>query len=141
MRIINLAILVLFLTSGCYDIVTDHYATRNQAEVASLFKRGWLPNLIPPSASDISTRNDLDANRSEGEFKFDVKESVEFIEKLSPYSNQNLPVASWQSILSTSKENGYEIYEYTFEQSKWIFVINNKTGHVRYLMWRNNKNN
>lgn len=126
------------MTVGCGDTITNHYANREKAEEAKLFERGWLPSLIPLSAMDITTTNDLDINISEGEFKFDLKETNEFIKNLMPFSNLKLPVSSWQSKISILKKNGYDAFEYTSDQSVWIFVVNNRTGHARYMMWSQN---
>ena len=125
----------MFLVISCYDSVTNYYATRDKAEAGKLFERGWLPSIIPLSAMDITTTNDLDINISEGEFKFDLKDTNEFINNLMIYSNQKLPGSSWQSKLLVLIKNGYEVFEFTNSQSVWIFIVNKKTGHVRYMMW------
>ncbi len=67
---------------GCDSQVPLNYATRAEAEAESGFARGWLPDIIPPSSHDISMRNDLDSNVSNGEFSFDPSDHDTFVAQL-----------------------------------------------------------
>ena len=69
-----------FLVCGCGDTVTSRYETRADAEADKLFQRGWLPSIIPKSSYDITTKNDLDINVSEGQFSFAPNHAEEFIQ-------------------------------------------------------------
>ena len=126
---------MLFLISGCNDTVTSHYATRDEAEADHLFGRGWLPSLLPNSASDITTSNELDINISEGSFQYDPKETNIFLKQLKPFSGQELPIRGWKSNISKKKNDGYDAFEYSNNMSIWVFLVNNGTGHVQYMMW------
>jgi hypothetical protein len=128
-------VFVVLLIGGCSDTVTKHYATRANAEADQLFERGWLPSLIPASARDITTSNDLDTNKSEGEFRYDTKETNEFLRHLKPYSGQKLPLSRWQTFVVEKKKEGYDAFEYAADKLVWIFLVNERTGHVRYVMW------
>lgn len=75
-------ILSALCVAGCGDTVTDRYPTRAEAEADRLFERGWLPEIIPNSSSQIVTRNNLDLNTSRGSFEFDPKEFRSFAAQL-----------------------------------------------------------
>lgn len=127
--------IALLLMGGCRDTVKNYYLTRSQAEADQLFERGWLPSIIPISARDITTSNDLDLNVSEGEFLYAPKDTNEFLRHLKPYSSRKLPVICWESSIARQKEKRYDALEYTAAKSVWIFLVNTQIGHVRYVMW------
>ena len=79
---------VFLLSVGCSDTVKEHYKNRSEAEAAGLFRRVWLPTIIPGSARDITASNNVDTNVSEGEFKYDPKVTNEFLAHLKKYSDQ-----------------------------------------------------
>ncbi len=62
-----LAAAAILALSSC-EKVTKRYATLDDARRDRLFERGWLPDILPPSARDIRVTSDLDVNSSEGEF-------------------------------------------------------------------------
>ena len=134
-RIIHFLFLAMLFLGGCSDTVTHHYPTRAKAEADDLFERGWLPSLIPTSARDITTSNNLDINTSEGDFRYDPKETNEFLRHLKPYSGQKPTLDRWQTYIAQQKKEGYDSFEYTADKTVWVFLVNAKTGHVRYVMW------
>ncbi|KAF0187550.1 MAG: hypothetical protein FD168_2552 [Desulfobulbaceae bacterium] len=134
-RTIHFLLFAMLFLGGCSDTVTNHYATRAIAEADNLFERGWLPSLIPASAKDITTSNDLDINISEGEFRYDPKETTEFLKHLKPYSGQKPKLDRWQTYIAKQKNEGYDAFEYTAGKTVWVFLVSTGTGHVRYVMW------
>jgi len=134
-RIIYQIVFALLFIAGCSDTVTNHYTTRSKAEADRLFERGWLPDLIPMSVSEITTSNNLDTNTSEGKFQYNPNETKEFLRHLRPYSGQKLPLSRWQTDITEQKKKGYDALEYVANKSIWIFLVNAQTGHVRYMMW------
>mgnify|MGYP003424471100 FL=1 len=119
-----LASAMLLLIGGCSDTVTTHYPTRGQAEADILFQRGWLPILIPASARDITTSNDLDINASKGEFWYDPKDTNSFLSLLKPYSGHKPKHDRRYDYVAKQKKEGYEAFEYESENSIWVFLIN-----------------
>ncbi|MFM2607705.1 hypothetical protein AAFX30_08775 [Vibrio chagasii] len=75
---------ILLLLSGCSDVVSDQYATYEQAQQDRLFDRGWLPDILPSSTSQIEVNNDLDINTSEGSFVINEPQLSAFISNLTP---------------------------------------------------------
>lgn len=112
-RFLSFALVVL---AGCDDSVRLEYATKAEAESESLFARGWLPEIIPPSSRQITMKNDLDLNVSEGEFKFDATDHEAFISKLERM--QSLDVEGFSA--------------YSFED--WTFFISDGRDQCRFRM-------
>ncbi|MBY3788959.1 MULTISPECIES: hypothetical protein [Photobacterium] len=97
---------------GCSEAVTNKYVTYAQAKEDKLFERGWLPNILPESTTNIVVTNDLDSNRSMGEFIIEVSALPEFLEKvkLTGLSNQ---------------------YRFVEGSNAWVFIVNDD-GFVTY---------
>ncbi|HDY7889126.1 TPA: hypothetical protein RQK59_001143 [Vibrio vulnificus] len=110
--------LLLFLVlAGCSDIVQSHYDNYQQAQADQLFERGWLPDVLPVSTTQIEVANDLDNNTSQGSFVIAEKEMAQFLSQLQPLETAN---------------------QYRFESgnSVWIFTLGEQ-GHVSYLLTSN----
>ncbi|HDZ3713615.1 TPA: hypothetical protein RSW55_004415 [Vibrio vulnificus] len=107
--------LLLFLVlAGCSDIVQSHYDNYQQAQADQLFERGWLPDVLPVSTTQIEVANDLDNNTSQGSFVIAEKEMAQFLSQLQPLETAN---------------------QYRFESgnSVWIFTLE-EAGKVRYQL-------
>jgi hypothetical protein len=74
-RIVNgvcaLAILIA-LCAGCRDVnvVTEAYATLDEAKAAGAVDRGWLPQGLPPGTRELRVAHDQDSRRRWGLFDF-----------------------------------------------------------------------
>ena len=68
------------------EVVTSRYATLADARAEELFARGWLPDILPSSARQIRTTNNLDLSISEGEFRFALGDYDQFSSRLRPYT-------------------------------------------------------
>jgi hypothetical protein len=112
------------------DVVTENRGTYSEAQTAGLFERGWLPDIIPPTSKNIKVSNDLDVNTSDGEFYFSPDETNLFTSRLKPLSqNMQADFAKMKKHL-----NEYSAYQFTQNNSIWVFFIDSKNGHVVYSM-------
>jgi hypothetical protein len=127
-----LALALYFLFS---DIVTNDYATLADAKRDEVFGRGWLPNILPTSATSIRTSNNLDINTSEGQFYFDSRDAQIFFGQLRPYSRTDNPFADYSKKLRRMEAKGYTAYEFSNDYSVWVFLCDSKKGHCVYDMW------
>jgi hypothetical protein len=126
-----------FLVCGCGDTVTSRYETRADAEADKLFQRGWLPSIIPESSYDITTKNDLDINVSEGQFSFAPGHAEEFIKHL-----ERMDASEFSGIDSVRfMGRGYWPHYFRNENSWWQFFINIEKGHCKYRMGLSRKTN
>jgi hypothetical protein len=53
-----------------FDVVTESYATLEEARKAGAIERGWIPDGLPPGTTDLREAHDLDSNRQWGLFMF-----------------------------------------------------------------------
>jgi hypothetical protein len=53
------------------DVVTESYATLDEAVAAGAVERGWIPAGLPASTREIREAHDLDTSRRWGLFNFD----------------------------------------------------------------------
>ena len=113
MRCFWVVLAVAVATLSSCDDVTSRYPTLDDARNDQLFERGWLPDILPPSAHDIRVTNDLDGNRSEGEFSFDPADFLSF-------------VAQFESL--------YPPFEYSAGGYTWVFFCDSMSGHCYYSM-------
>ena len=67
-----LTLLLLVGAAACHniDVVTASYATLEEARKAGAIERGWVPDGLPPGATEIRDAHDLDSNRHWGLFLF-----------------------------------------------------------------------
>jgi hypothetical protein len=77
------AILTLLTLAGCGDEITTRFATLADAKAQEAFARGWLPPILPDSATSIVERNNLDLNTGTGSFDFDSAERSGYIKRLT----------------------------------------------------------
>ncbi|ELE1959173.1 hypothetical protein QNE55_002672 [Vibrio vulnificus] len=107
-------LLLLLVLAGCSDIVQIHYDNYQQAQADQLFERGWLPDVLPVSTTQIEVANDLDNNTSQGSFVIAEKEMAQFLSQLQPLETAN---------------------QYRFESgnSVWIFTLE-EAGKVSYQL-------
>ncbi|EJO3992673.1 hypothetical protein NRI82_004855 [Vibrio vulnificus] len=107
-------LLLLLVLTGCSDIVQSHYDNYQQAQADQLFERGWLPDVLPVSTTQIEVANDLDNNTSQGSFLIAEKEMGQFLSQLQPLETANQ-------------------YWFESDNSVWIFTLN-EAGKVSYQL-------
>lgn len=117
------------------DVVTTKYASVTAARKDELFGRGWLPDVLPPSARDIRVSNNLDLNTSEGEFSFDAKEAGALKAKLIIHEIPQAPFENWNGYVEKKRKAGFEIAGYSNDASDWVFLCKYQHGECEYVMW------
>jgi len=127
--------MTLLSAAGCGDVVTSRYGSLEEARADHLFERGWLPDVLPPSAHGIRTSNDLDLNTSEGEFYFSPSEFPLLSARLSPYAEPHSPFTSLASSVKNHVKRGHPAYQYVEDGSTWVFMCMPERGECEYVMW------
>jgi hypothetical protein len=77
------SVFVLITLVGCSDVVTKRFSNLADAKSQRAFERGWLPPLLPDSATSIVERNNVDLNTGTGSFKYDLRERTAYIKRLT----------------------------------------------------------
>ena len=109
---------ILLLLSGCSDVVSSEYATYELAQQERLFERGWLPDILPSSTSQIELNNDLDINTSEGSFLINEPQRSEFIAKLTPVPSKDEYHFTDGDNTWTFKVADHSVITYTLNKAK-----------------------
>ena len=109
--------LAAFLSlSSCSDVVTRKYATLDDARRDRLFERGWLPDILPPSARQIRVSSNVDVNTADGEFSFDPKDFAVFTARLRPRKDGS--------------------FEFSVDRNTWVFSCDSGHTYCHYSMRR-----
>lgn len=64
--------------------VSSHYASVAEARENGAFAKGWLPEILPESAKDITVVSVPDSSTCEGELALEEHSVAPFLVKLSP---------------------------------------------------------
>lgn len=82
----SLLLLMLMGAVSCGDleVVTEAYATLEEAKKAGAIERGWVPDGLPPGTTDLREAHDLDSNRQWGLFMFPQAEREVLRQLLQP---------------------------------------------------------
>lgn len=133
-KLVGTALLALLL-AGCTDIVTSRYETLADARADKLFGRGWLPDVLPPTAVDIVTVNNLDSNESHGEFSFDPNEATLLFRQLRRGVPGNLRPHVTDDVKSAQARKDHSVWWLEQNDSTWVFMCREAKGHCEYRMW------
>ncbi len=77
-RLLPLLGVVVLTTLGCDERLEKRYGSLEEARRDGALARGWVPAVLPESASDIIEFHDLDTNETWGTFKFSPTGSAAF---------------------------------------------------------------
>jgi hypothetical protein len=72
-----IALLAFYLRSTGGEVQEHRYASYGEAQEGQA--RGWLPPLLPKSATEIHEWHDLDTSLSVGSFRFDTSERSKIV--------------------------------------------------------------
>jgi hypothetical protein len=132
-RFLALAVIATALM-GC-DVVTSKYGSIAEARADQLFDRGWLPEILPPSATDIRVSNNLDLNISEGEFRFPPNEAANFKQAMKPGAPESAPFEKWERERAHRRRDGFSEVTYQRDRHTWVFFCKFEAGRCEYVMW------
>ena len=79
----------LLTLAGCSDEITTRFTTLADAKAKEALARGWLPPILPDSATSIVERNNLDLNTGTGSFDYDLAERSEYVKRLTESGAQS----------------------------------------------------
>ena len=125
-----IGIVLLILLSD--DTVRLQYPTLQAAREDHLFDKGWLPDVLPPSTTDIRVANYLDLNNSAGEFHFDPRDYPALLDKTAPYHRGTTGGADGDWFAKTDGEPDMRVVE--SDGSRWLFLCVPDKGVCSYEM-------
>lgn len=125
--------------AGCGETPEEHYPNFEAAVSAGAISRGWIPALLPKSASDIHEIHNIDSSKSMLAFRFNGTEKIELgssCERVDPFKPARPPfkVSWWPSDVPASKLSTYRHSIYSCEIGKAFLALSEKLGEGFY--WR-----
>ena len=141
-----LAIAALLVTaSACrdLDVVTESYATLNEAVAAGALQRGWLPGGLPAGTHEIRVAHDLDSARRWGLFNFPAAQGTALrsivdreISLDGESCNPPRRIEWWPLLLRRNLDHGQisatGIRAYRGREGNLIFAVNWDQGRAYY---------
>lgn len=128
--------LCLLLASGCdYNTVTHHYDTLAQAKADRLFERGWLPDVLPPSARNIRLATNIDVDTSTGSFEFDPAEAGRLFGQLTPGPAEPSRIRDWPDTKGRYAARGMTAWSYRKAAQTWTFFCSGRQGRCEFFLW------
>jgi hypothetical protein len=124
---------------GCSDRRESAFANVKEARASGAVARGWVPNDLPESASDLRELHDLDTNEVWGTFRLPSSEQAPAItlapvetSKISGHSVRSPRASWWPARLSGNldgrvlEKDGFEVYATPAPFEFWIAVDRNR---------------
>jgi hypothetical protein len=120
--LIVVACFLALVTSGCFR--EARYESFDQAQTAGAFEQGWIPRILPPSATDIRVVPVIDTNETWGVFSYSAADSgwTRGLSPLHPAEELDIkpPPNSewWDSSLrgntnaASMARDGFEVFRY-----------------------------
>lgn len=143
--LIVLLCLAGILPAGCgdMDVVTQSYATLDEAVASGAVARGWVPNGLPPGTRELREAHDNDSNRRWGLFNFPPAEGDVLQRLLGPeLSFDGLTCTpprriEWWPVLLRQQLDGKQIEAtglrgYAAKENDLIFAVNWAQGRAYY---------
>lgn len=134
----SLLLATVLAVTGCdylSDTVTRHYNTLEDARADQLFVRGWLPDLLPPSARDINTSNNLDLNTSTGGFSFTPSDGPLLYRHLKSGAPSHSRFEEWPNTVADYNRRGFTAWTYQESRSTWAFFCHPVKNQCDYFLW------
>ena len=118
-----LVFLFLGLLAAC-DTVSSSFGSRSDAE--EIIRKGWLPESMPESASDIWETHDLDLNIGHGEFSFAASDALTFKSRLVPAEEPSRCRIPWEELEGESRE--------WYREGDFFLAVNWTDNDVKFWM-------
>jgi len=115
---------------------TREYESYAVAAADNVFAGGWLPELVPASATRLVMFRDFDVYIGRGEFHYDPADTAAFVSELRPWQGGRTPFGDFAARVAAMEQRGFRAYEFTGAGNVWLFLVNAAEGRVEYDMWR-----
>lgn len=115
---------------------TREYDTYAAAAADDILANGWLPPVIPASATHLVISRDFDVYTGRGAFRYDPADTDSFLARLRPWQGGRVPFNDYGARLAEMESRGYRAYEVADGGNVWLFMVNAAKGDVAYVMWR-----
>jgi hypothetical protein len=124
---------------GCGDRLESVFANVKEARSSGAVARGWVPNDLPESATDLRERHDLDTNEVWGILRLPATEHPSSItlrrveaSKITGHAVRSPRVSWWPEMLTGNldgrvlEQHGFEFYSTLAPFEFWIAIDRNR---------------
>lgn len=126
-------IALFLLSAGCGAGIDERYQTLQQAQSDGVFRRKWLPRMVPASTRQIEIRGDRELEILVGEFQVSRDEFDPFVSHFQEYSAEPLGAdVHLAAYLHSKKVEGLIAGVYYEDDIMWRFVCNRSKLECSY---------
>jgi hypothetical protein len=134
-RTVLVMVATVLLVTGCKEDFESRYPTVEAAAQAGAFKRGWLPAVLQPDATEIQEWHDLDSNKVRG--RFALNDSLLYrLQRYCKVSEQETPIGSGPSWWPNGDSRGKSAANFHVVRCGDYFVATDRENRVGYF-WAN----
>ncbi|GAA5497569.1 hypothetical protein Rhal01_03765 [Rubritalea halochordaticola] len=126
-----LVVLLFLAIRGVWDVKEYSFPTKQEATAAEFFEKGWLPEFIPESSTNIRVKRNIDINTSEGGFAFDPKDAEPFVSTLEQKNTNECRLGQPENYTEL-RSKGYISIDCSHGDTVWRFMIHKELGDCRY---------
>lgn len=126
------------LLTACDDVIDERYATYAEARAAGMIERGWLPDFVPTSATDIHDVHDLDTNAQTLIFSAPGSDVPEMTARFRPAPAEDRAIArrmiadlGWEPDATGASIQAYQLCRANVPGG---LFVNNETGVIAYVV-------
>lgn len=116
------------------QLETSLTLTLKQAYEQHLFAQGWLPAILPVSASQIRVQCNAQMGCSQGEFSFAPRDWPAFNARLRSEPLPQAPFVNWEQSLKKMREDGHTLWYYPASGRHWVFFCKDER-YCEFVMW------
>jgi len=123
---------LLVLMTGAFDIVERSYPNRETAFEDDAFDRGWLPEFIPQSATNILVKRNRDVCITDGSFDFWPNDFEAFTGAIRSSDNEDRKIRVAFLRQKELVQAGYRVYEFNHRGGCATFLIHPELGRCEF---------
>jgi hypothetical protein len=104
-----LFVIIIYFTLRQYfgDVQINKYDSKSVAKQEQAIEHGWVPDIIPDSAFEITETHDIDTNEIFGNFKYKQEDEEKFMKAITLLPNSNDTYTEGQFLFKINTEKNF----------------------------------
>ena len=125
------SILLALLIIGC-DRKTDDYDSLADLQNAGMIEKGWFPDILPDSVTNISITTHIDIGQCRGKFDLPEKDILNLKQRLTPVP---LPFQydAWRDEIKQLESMGKSIFYYQTKRVTHAFACDTEKEACQFF--------
>lgn len=131
------AVIALLFLAGCFER-SDSYSNLDAARTGEVFKKGWLPDLLPPSTKNMDIVTVVDTASANGKFNFACRDYSGFVEKLDGIKIPSSRIERQNEAIREHIADGLIPFGYLGGSTSWVFLCFRSEDECgcEFFVWR-----